>query len=46
MAAVFPRWQEWQCELEVQKVDAKELKKMRQILRKMNCDQKFQTSGA
>jgi hypothetical protein len=32
-------------ELDVRKVDAKELKKMRQILRKMNYDQKFQTSG-
>ena len=32
-------------ELDVRKVDANELKKMRQILRKMNYDQKFQTSG-
>ena len=32
-------------ELDVRKVDAKELRKMRQILRKMNYDQKFQTSG-
>jgi hypothetical protein len=32
-------------ELDVRKVDVKELRKMRQILRKMNYDQKFQTSG-
>src|SRR5436190_1929460 len=29
-------------ELDVRKVDAKELKKMRQVLREMNYDQKFQ----
>jgi len=32
-------------ELDVRKVDADELKKMRKILKKMNYDQKFQTSG-
>lgn len=32
-------------ELNVRKVDAAELKQMRQILRKMNYDRKFQTSG-
>jgi hypothetical protein len=32
-------------ELDVRKVDADELKKMREILKKMNFDQKFQTSG-
>ncbi len=32
-------------ELDVRKVDANELKTMRQMLRKMNYDQKFQTSG-
>ena len=32
-------------ELDVRKVDADELKKMRRILKKMNYDQKFQTSG-
>jgi hypothetical protein len=32
-------------DLDVRKVDADELKKMRKILKKMNYDQKFQTSG-
>ena len=32
-------------ELDVRKVDAGELKKMRKILKKMNYDQKFETSG-
>jgi hypothetical protein len=32
-------------ELDVRKVEADELKKMRKILKKMNYDQKFQTSG-
>ena len=32
-------------ELDVRKVGADELKKMRNILKKMNYDQKFQTSG-
>ena len=32
-------------ELDVRKVDADDLKKMRKILKKMNYDQKFQTSG-
>jgi len=32
-------------ELDVRKVDAADLKKMRAILRKMNYDQKFETSG-
>ena len=32
-------------ELDVRKVDAKELKKMRQVLREMNYDRRFQTSG-
>jgi len=32
-------------ELNVRKVDAAELKQMRQILRKMNYDRKFQMSG-
>jgi hypothetical protein len=32
-------------ELDVRKVDAEELKKMRKILKKMNHDQKFQTTG-
>ena len=31
--------------LDVRKVDADELKKMRKILKQMNYDQKFQTSG-
>jgi uncharacterized protein YajQ (UPF0234 family) len=32
-------------ELDVRRVDADELKKMRKILKKMDYDQKFQTSG-
>jgi len=32
-------------ELDVRKVDADDLKKMRKILKRMNYDQKFQTSG-
>ena len=32
-------------ELDVRKVDAAELQKMRKILKKMNYDQKFQASG-
>ena len=32
-------------ELDVRRVDADDLKKMRTILKKMNYDQKFQTSG-
>jgi hypothetical protein len=32
-------------ELDVRKVDAGELKKMRKVLKKMNYDQKFETSG-
>ena len=32
-------------ELDVRKVDAGELKKMRRVLRKMNYDPKFETSG-
>ncbi len=34
-----------QYELDVRKVDADELNNMRSILKKMNYDQKFQTSG-
>ena len=34
-----------QYELDVHKVDANELKQMRKILKKMNYDQRFQTSG-
>jgi len=32
-------------ELDVRKVDVSDVKKMRKILKKMNYDQKFQTSG-
>jgi len=32
-------------ELDVRKVDSDDLKKMRTVLRKMNYDQKFETSG-
>jgi len=32
-------------ELDIRKVGADEVKKMRKLLRKMNYDQKFQTSG-
>jgi hypothetical protein len=34
-----------QYELDVRKVDADDLQKMRKLLKKMNYDQKFQTSG-